>query len=325
MSPKPADDDAALRAEASLEALEAGGLPLPARERLAARAAGGSTFFTSDLSVNEFLSIREAGFRPLVQVLGTCFYHVGFQWSPTWQAGGPMYAYQGGGLYANASWQAGETVELETASEAWNEARRLALGRLEQEAASVGADAVVGVRLERGEYDWAAGVIEFIVTGTAVASERYELPRVDGAPLLSNLSGQDFARLFRNGWIPVGVVAGSTVCYVMSGWQQQSRIGSGFMQSWANQEMPDFSRGMRETRVQAMLQVTRQAHELGAHGLVGVTIDHHEDEREADRGGMRYRDLVITMHVLGTAIAEVNLPREDPPIYLALPLDEEHA
>jgi uncharacterized protein YbjQ (UPF0145 family) len=310
------DGDAAARAEASLAALEAGGLPLAAQERLAARR---GDFYTSDLSVNEFLATREAGFRPLAQVLGTCFYHVGYQWMPAWQTGAGY-----GGMFG-AQWNAGETFELETASEAWNEARALAVGRLEDEAARVGADAVVGVRLERGAYDWAAGVIEFIVTGTAVASERYELPRRGDAPLLSNLSGQDFAKLFRHGWIPVGLVAGSTVCYVMSGWQQQSGIGGGFMSSWQNQEMPDFTRGMQDVRTQSMLRVSRQAHELGAHGLVGVTIDHHEDERESDRGGTKYRDLVITMHVLGTAIVEVDAPTDDPPVFIALPLDQERS
>jgi uncharacterized protein YbjQ (UPF0145 family) len=310
--------DSAQRAEESLAALEAGGLPLSAQERLAARS---PRFFTSDLTVNEFLAIREAGFRPLVQVLGTCFYHVGYQWSPTWQAGGSTFA-QVGGVFPTSSWSAGETVELETASEAWNDARSLALGRLSEEAAAVGADAVVGVRLQRGAYDWAAGIIEFIVTGTAVASDRFELPREDDRPLLSNLSGQDFAKLFRSGWIPVGLVAGSTVCYVMTGWQQQSRLGSGFMSSWQNQELTDFSRGMHETRGQAMLRVTRSAHELGAHGVVGVDLQHDEEEREADRGGMSYRDFVITMHVLGTAIVQVGR-EDDEVIYTALRLDEE--
>jgi uncharacterized protein YbjQ (UPF0145 family) len=313
MARRGGDDDAAARAEASLAGLEAGGLPAAAEERLAARR---GDFYTSDLSVNELLATREAGFRPLTQVLGTCFYHVGYQWLPAWQSGAGY-----GGVFG-MQWNAGETVELETASAAWNEARALAVGRLEEEAARVGADAVVGVRLERGAYDWAAGVIEFIVTGTAVASERYELPRRDAAPLLSNLSGQDFAKLFRHGWIPVGLVAGSTICYVMSGWQQQSAAG-GFMSSRQNQEMTDFTRGMQAVRTQAMLRVSRQAHELGAHGLVGVTIDHDEDEREADRGGTRYRDLVITMHVLGTAIAELDTGADDPPIYVALPLDQE--
>ncbi len=37
------------------------------------------SIFTSDLSVNEFLLLRQAGFRPLGLVLGTSVYHVGLQ------------------------------------------------------------------------------------------------------------------------------------------------------------------------------------------------------------------------------------------------------
>ena len=38
-----------------------------------------SGFFTSDLSVNEFLLVKEAGFEPLGLVVGISIYHVGFQ------------------------------------------------------------------------------------------------------------------------------------------------------------------------------------------------------------------------------------------------------
>ncbi|WP_405487545.1 hypothetical protein [Streptomyces sp. NBC_00096] len=37
------------------------------------------SLFTSDLTVNEFLLVREAGFRPLGLVLGSSVYHVGIQ------------------------------------------------------------------------------------------------------------------------------------------------------------------------------------------------------------------------------------------------------
>jgi hypothetical protein len=36
-------------------------------------------FFTSDLSVNEFLLVKESGFEPLGLVLGSSIYHIGFQ------------------------------------------------------------------------------------------------------------------------------------------------------------------------------------------------------------------------------------------------------
>ena len=47
------------------------GIPEDAMRRLAEMRPGQSTsLFTSDLSVNEFLLVREAGFRPLGLVLG---------------------------------------------------------------------------------------------------------------------------------------------------------------------------------------------------------------------------------------------------------------
>lgn len=301
------DAEAAERAAASARALEQGGLPLAAQERLRQLKERGGGLFTSDLSTNEFLLAREAGFRPLTQVMGSCFYHVGWQWMPSsgvW-----------GGVGMTAFGQ-GQTWELETASEAWNEARRLALGRLQEEARLAGADAVVGVRLERGRYDWSADVLEFVAMGTAVRSERYDLGET---PVLSNLSGQEFAALYRHGWWPSGLVAGTTVSYVVAGWrQQQAQFGFGGT-AYQNQEFEDFTRGIYDARSRAMQRATRQAHELGAHGLLGVSVETEHHEHEVDMGAGRKRtDLVLTFHVLATAVARVSDAEED--VYVAVPL-----
>ena len=37
--------------------------------------------FTSDFSVNEFLLVRKAGFEPIGLCVGSCIYHVGFQFA----------------------------------------------------------------------------------------------------------------------------------------------------------------------------------------------------------------------------------------------------
>lgn len=56
------------------------GVPEDAMRRLAEMKPGApGALFTSDLSVNEFLLVREAGFRPLGLVLGSSIYHVGLQ------------------------------------------------------------------------------------------------------------------------------------------------------------------------------------------------------------------------------------------------------
>lgn len=292
------------------EALEAGGIPAVARARLEELRARGGGFFSSDLTANEFLLVRRAGFRPLSQVMGSCFYNLGWQWMP----GSTGYYGAWGATYSE-----GQTVELETQTEAWNEARRLALARLATEAKLVGADCVVGVRLQQGRFDWAAGLIEFVAVGTAVVSDRYEL---GGEPVLSNLTGQQFAALFEHGYWPVGLVAATTVGYVMTGWQQQRGL-SGFFSGWQNQELEDFTQGMYATRSQTMLRLNRQAHELQAGGVVGVEFAQHQHEHERDAGGIHYTDLILTIHVLGTAIVELQGAGEPPPVYLGLPLNEE--
>ena len=62
-------------------------LPEAARERLAKMRGTGAQekLFTSDLSVNEFLLVREAGFAPLGLVMGSSVYHMGFQWQKNFQ------------------------------------------------------------------------------------------------------------------------------------------------------------------------------------------------------------------------------------------------
>jgi uncharacterized protein YbjQ (UPF0145 family) len=265
--------------------------------------------FSSDLSVAEALVVREAGFAPIAQVMGSCFYQVGWQSMPFGQGGW------------TPSMSRGETFELETQTDAWNDARTLALSRLRDEAVAVGADAVVGLRLRRGGYDWAAGLVEFVAIGTAVRSERYEL---EDAPVLSHLSGQDFAKLVAGGFWPVGIVAGSTVAYVIAGWAQQSRA-TGLFSGRQNQELTDYTRGIYDARALAMERLSRQAHALHAHGVVGVTIERQEQHRERDRGGTTYRDLIVELHVLGTAIVEVRPDAPAPPIHIALPLNREPA
>ena len=178
-------------------------------------------------------------------------------------------------------------------------ARLRAFARLEQEAKLVGADAVVGVRVTKGQHDWAAGAIEYVAVGTAVRADSAE-PMEN--PALSDLSGQDTWKLWQAGYRPLGVVGASTVHYVVPGWSTQQ--ASGYWSSWANQELRDFTRGVYDARETALGRMTAEAREIGAAGVVGVSIEHSAEERESGAGGSRRRDLVVTFHVIGTAIGE---------------------
>lgn len=275
-------------ARQSQAAIESGGIPLQARRRLDDLRAQGGRFFTSDLTVDEFALTRHAGFRPLSQVMGSSIYHVGWQSTPgSWGMRGfnPF----------------GVSQELTTVSAALNNARRLALQRLEEEARLAGADAVVGVHVSRATYDWGQELVEFNAVGTAV--------RLQGAapaahPSLTNLSGQDFWTLLQAGYWPLGVVAASTVYYVVAGWQTQQ--ANSFWGGWANQELEDFTRGFYDARHRAMSAVHRQAREESAEGVVGMAIEQHQRAHEVELGNDRKRqDMIVTFDVVGTAIQPI--------------------
>jgi len=56
------------------------GIPPQGTDRLRRMASvEGGSFFTSDLSVNEFLLVKEAGFESLGLVVGSSIYHIGYQ------------------------------------------------------------------------------------------------------------------------------------------------------------------------------------------------------------------------------------------------------
>jgi hypothetical protein len=65
------------------QAQVAADLPAHARERLVEMRSqkGKGGLFTSDLSVSEFLLVKQAGFDPLGLVVGSSIYHIGYQQS----------------------------------------------------------------------------------------------------------------------------------------------------------------------------------------------------------------------------------------------------
>jgi uncharacterized protein YbjQ (UPF0145 family) len=269
-------DDAA--AQADIARVEAGGIPLAAEQRVL-ELAGGETAFTSGLSIADFALSRLDEVRPICQVMGSSIYKVGWQRFP-W----------------SSSWGQGSVTELGPITDAWNHARSLALGRLEQEAKLAGCHAVVDVTFEGNRHDFLDDEIEIVVNGTAV-----HLPEGGDAPVLTDLSLPDYTLLRRGGYRPVGVVASTSVFYVVPT-QSTRRATTGWQRFQPNQELVDFTQGVYAAREMALARVNEQATAMGAGGLVGVRIDHGIDIREVDNGGKR-EDLIVTFHILGTAIA----------------------
>ena len=241
-SPAPDPQPSAEYRAGSLE-----GLPESGRERLARMKQDiARGFFTSDLSVNEFLLVKEAGFEPLGLVLGSSIYHIGFQ---------------------QANWN--QSVEMTVLTQAMYHARELAMTRMEEEADQLGADGIVGVRLTIGRYDWGADLAEFIAVGTAVKHAGGELHRAPGGrPFTSDLSGQDFSTLLRAGYRPVGLVMGNCVYHVARQGMMQS-----MRQIGRNMEMPNFTQALYDARELAMGRMQAEAEAIQAGGLVGVRLN----------------------------------------------------
>jgi uncharacterized protein YbjQ (UPF0145 family) len=222
------------------------GLPDSGRDRIARMKQDiARGFFTSDLSVNEFLLVKEAGFEPLGLVLGSSIYHIGFQ---------------------QAMWNRSQEMGVLTA--AMYHARELAMTRMEEEADQLGADGVVGVRLTIGRYAWGADMAEFVAVGTAVKHREGALHRtLDGRPFTSDLNGQDFSTLLRAGYRPVGLVMGNCVYHVAHQTMRQT-----WRQIGRNQEMTNFTQALYEARELAMGRMQAEAERLEAGGLVGVQL-----------------------------------------------------
>jgi uncharacterized protein YbjQ (UPF0145 family) len=273
------DDEAAARRDADLARLERGSIPAAAEQRVRELAAGG-TAFTSGLSVAGFALTGPAGVRPVCQVMGSSVYKVGWQGYP----------------WGGSSWGGSRSMELTQLTTAWNSARGLALGRLEEEARLAGCHAVVDVSFDGRRHDFLTDEIEIVVNGTAVHLPE-EAPE---RPVLTDLSMADYVLLRRGGYEPVGVVASTSVFYVVAGWSTRRATTWRFQ---PNQELTDFTQGVYEAREMALGRASAQAERLGAAGMVGVSVDHDVAVREYDQGGTKTKDLIVTFHVLGTAIA----------------------
>lgn len=226
------------------------GVPDDAMRRLAQMRPGQATsLFTSDLSVNEFLLVREAGFRPLGLVLGSSIYHVGIQFG---------------------RWS--KNQELESLSQAMYHARELAMTRMEAEADALGADGIVGVRLDIEFKEFGSDLAEFIAIGTAVKAD--DPPASGGTwrnrhnqPFTSDLSGQDFWTLIQAGYAPLGMTMGTCVYHIAHQrfWQAMGNIGQ-------NVEIPQYTEALYDARELAMSRMQAEAEALGAEGIVGVQM-----------------------------------------------------
>jgi uncharacterized protein YbjQ (UPF0145 family) len=201
--------------------------------------------FTCDLSVNEFALVKECGFTPLGLAIGTVAYHVGLE---------------------GQRWTGSQ--ELAALTHAMTEARELAILRMEAEATALGADGVVGVRLDMFSHAGAGDVMEFVAMGTAVKSTAGgSWQTAKGRPFTSDLSGQDFWTVVRTGHMPVSLVLGVCVYHIAHQAERQALASVGH-----NAELPQYTQAFYDGRELSMSRMQGEAAALRADGVVGVRL-----------------------------------------------------
>jgi len=270
-------------------------LPKHAQERLVAMRQ--RHLFTSDLSVNEFLLIKEAGFDPLGLVMGSSVYQM--------KPNVPQLGFNE--LGTEVTWM----------SHALYHSRQLAMNRMEEEADQLGADGIVGVRLDVNMHAFGKGILEFMAVGTAVkhrAGGNYR--NRHNKPFQSDLSGQEFWTLIKAGYRPVGFCMGNCVAYVAP-----EALGS---VTGGNQELAVYTHVLYDARELAIGRLQYEAETLGAEGIVGVTVEEKEHSwggtGRYDGNAALYSGELLELFVVGTAVVRYGDGRL-PEVTLAVPLN----
>jgi uncharacterized protein YbjQ (UPF0145 family) len=220
------------------------------------------------LSVDEAILLDQIGYEPVGLLTGASVVQLA------------AFARLGAGFSTN--------TELTELSDALGTSRRRAVDRLRQAGTDAGADGVVGVSLDVGDLGGGSRLVHLVATGTGVRRERETPGRTDRC-FTAALNGQEIHLLTRAGYQPLGIVSG--VCAY--------HVGRRGFSSWANginenQEMTIYTEALYEARELAMDRLQAEALELGADGVVGVTV--------TERTGV-WGTHVIEFAAIGTAVA----------------------
>jgi uncharacterized protein YbjQ (UPF0145 family) len=190
-----------------------------------------------------------------------------------------------------------------------------ALRDLQNEAAALGADGVVGVRLTLAPFTGSAQrSLSFVAVGTAVRA--HGPTHLDG-PFLSDLGGQDLALLLRAGWAPTGLVMGVGAVVAHDSYSTVMR-----RRPWAgNLEITGYSDLATQARVDARSRLNA---DIARHGGEAVVIGETfvaVHEQRCTKGGQGTGDVdhLVEAVLLGTSIVRFDLPAASrPPVPLPM-------
>lgn len=270
------------------------GLPPVAQARIDRARADGVR--TSLLSTDATVSLGSVGFDAVGEVMGCVVESVG--WSGYGGCGWMGMGYGGGfggmlGGYSTPPPVIGTRDSRFAAFRPYADAIRrgygTALSRLLQEAAALGADGVVGIRLSVSMLD---GAREFMAIGTAVRGRTATRP---ARPFTTDLSGSDVAKLLLAGWVPDCLLYAFDLAIRHDDWRTMGQASS-----WSNTEISGYTELITYVRHVVRTDIAEQAARLRSDGFISSAMTLRIFEVEP---GENHRDHVAESLMVGTAIA----------------------
>jgi len=210
------------------------------------------SFFTTSASGTELYCHLDAGYTPISFVMGNVAYALGVGRGIT------------GGLSTLAR------GEVRQYSEMYNRIRHLALFRLRREAASVGANAVVDVRIDLRPFG--PGIVELLMTGTASRHAALAADSRDPSNVVtSELSGAEIFSLAQLGLAPAQLVMATSVYSlgVVGG------IGASFA-ALAKGELKELTELIYGARENCLSLLRAEAQSVGAERVIGNRLQIRE-------------------------------------------------
>jgi uncharacterized protein YbjQ (UPF0145 family) len=199
--------------------------------------------FSTSSGGQELFCQIDSGFRPIHFAFGNVAYSIGI-------TGGL------GGFFQ--SFARGEVTQY---SEVFNKTRHLALERIEKDARSFGANAVVGIRTSILPL---MGATEMLMIGTA--SHHPSLgPEYNERPITSHLTCSEMWNLIRLGYMPIRLVLGVSV-YSLGITGGIAAMFRGLSRG----EIPQLTTLIYDARENAILQIAKEAEACGADEVVGI-------------------------------------------------------
>jgi uncharacterized protein YbjQ (UPF0145 family) len=201
--------------------------------------------FTGDLSLGEFVALKDASFEPVRFVTGSCIYNIGHK-----------------------TLKVDIDEELVQLGRIMMQARMVAIARMVAVAADLKADGIIGVNLSILMKPWGENIAEFLAVGSAVRSISGDnFLNTRNRPFTTNLKGEDLFTLLKTGYRPLTYILGNCIFQIGNRPENQR-----FTQTETSSEMSTYTQMVADSRDFAHNRMRAEGVNFGSDGIVNVAI-----------------------------------------------------